>query len=919
MMIDFDGINAAALGVFENLVCDWFPRGVRKGNEWTLGSLQGEPGRSLSINLRTGKWADFTPGAPKGGDPISLAAAAFHGGDRVSAARELGRKLGFETNGTITHAAPPPPPTTHMSDDDWTPADPTQAAEPVAILKRWPHVWRYNAADGSLLGFVVRSDTADGKKILPLNYGTKAGVEGWHHKHLGNPRPLYGLDRLAARPDAPVLVVEGEKAADAAAVMFPEYVIVTWQAGGANVAHTNWAPLEGRELVVWPDADIQGYAAAAAILARFPAAHCINVLNENVGDDAADIMVGDPHDWMSARHTDAYHILDTIAACKHAGVKMEGKLPAAEWIAKNQPPRPQTQEDPPTDDAPHWEPDSGGPGAGDDGGTRHAGTAREPDREGVIPLGHDRGSYFYYSISGKQVHGVTAANHTKNTFASMASIAHFWQRNPMWMNGKQEVKWDEVTDHMMGQCRAVGIFNPDRLRGRGAWLDEGRSVLHVGNEVILDGVKSGLIVKDSYHIYEQAARMDMDLGEPATDAEADAFRKLCVAAPWEDQEHMGKLLAGWCVIAPVCGAMPWRPHLWITSEAGGGKSWTLDNIIKPIVGPVALEVQSKTTEAGIRQTLGCDARPVIFDEAETQNERDRDRVQLVLDLARQASSEEGAAIIKGSPTGKAMQYRIRSCFVFSSINIGMSQSADESRTVVLTLKLDQDKKQRASSFDALRKIHSEVMAPGFSGRLLARTLALLPVIRQNAAIFADAIARSGQSRRTGDTYGVLLAGSWSLRSQSLITPQQADKQVAGVDWVKRAVVKADAEPEWQKALTTLMQHRTRVINGHGRHEDVPINELVRAAAGLAIEGALHRKDAGILLSRMGIRVMEDGGRYVLHIGNHSVVCGEVFAKSPWAASWAPTLMRMPGAKRLPGPVRMAGGLTRAFSIPLNDE
>ena len=144
------------------------------------------------------------------------------------------------------------------------------------------------------------------------------------------------------------------------------------------------------------------------------------------------------------------------------------------------------------------------------------------------------------------------------------------------------------------------------------------------------------------------------------------------------------------------------------------------------------------------------------------------------------------------------------------------------------------------------------MVPGFSGRLLARTLALLPVIRQNAMIFADAIARSGQSRRTGDTYGVLLAGSWSLRSQAVITPQQADKQVAGVDWVKRAVVKADAEPEWQKAPTTLLQHRTRVINGHGRHEDVPINEMIRAAAGWVTDGAFPRKDAGVLLSRMGL-------------------------------------------------------------------
>ena len=266
-MIDFDGINAAALSQFPELVADWWPKGIRKGNEWILGSLQGEPGRSLSINLRSGKWADFSAGL-KGGDPISLAAAAFHGGDRVSAARTLGKRLGFDVNGAAPVHQPAPPPPTHKFEDEWTPMDPTGAIEPAAILSRWDHVYRYNAADGSLIGFVVRCDNP--KKIIPLNYGSKAGVEGWHHKHLAAPCPLYGLDRLAARPNAPVLIVEGEKAADAAAELFPDYIPITWQAGSQNVSNTEWAPLDGRTILVWPDADIQGYIAAADILAKFP-------------------------------------------------------------------------------------------------------------------------------------------------------------------------------------------------------------------------------------------------------------------------------------------------------------------------------------------------------------------------------------------------------------------------------------------------------------------------------------------------------------------------------------------------------------------------------------------------------------------------------------------------------------------------
>ena len=541
------------------------------------------------------------------------------------------------------------------------------------------------------------------------------------------------------------------------------------------------------------------------------------------------------------------------------------------------------------------------------------GFSRAGDKEGIVPLGIDRGCYYYLSMSTGQVEVLTAAQHSRAMLGHLASESRYWERQDIFMT-KGGVNWNAAADHLRSECRRVGIFDPDRLRGRGAWLDGDRSVLHVGDHAIVDGVPMDLLVPGSRYVYEHSTRMDVGLGEPLSDADANMLRALCNAAPWEEPAHMGQLLAGWCVIAPICGAMPWRPHLWITSEAGNGKSWVLDNIVKPIVGPVALHVQSKTTEPGIRQKLGCDARPVIFDEAETQNDRDRDRVQLVLDLARQASSEDGAAIIKGSSSGKAMEYRIRSCFVFSSINVGMSQTADESRTVVLTLALDPDKEKRRAAFAALQAIHAQTMTPGFAGRLLARTLSLLPVIRKNAGIFADAIARSGQSRRTGDTYGVLLAGAWSLRSKLVATAEQADKMVAETQWVKDAVAKVAVSPDWEKALASLTQYRTRV-----RGEDVPVGELIQICAGgdIADDGPSYG-DAKKELDRLGMRVGNvEGVGSCLMIANHSVACDAIFSHTAWANSWSKTLLRVPGAKKNAANIRLAGSQTKVMAFPLS--
>ena len=54
--IDFDGINAAALAGCPGLLQRWFPAGKLFGKEFKVGNLAGDAGKSLSINIMSGKW-----------------------------------------------------------------------------------------------------------------------------------------------------------------------------------------------------------------------------------------------------------------------------------------------------------------------------------------------------------------------------------------------------------------------------------------------------------------------------------------------------------------------------------------------------------------------------------------------------------------------------------------------------------------------------------------------------------------------------------------------------------------------------------------------------------------------------------------------------------------------------------------------
>jgi DNA primase len=136
----------------------------------------------------------------------------------------------------------PAPPTTHPA------------------LGRPNQSWPYEDAAGGVIGYVLRFDGADGKEFRPLTLwrDSVSGRLEWRWESWPPNRPLYGLEELADRPVAPVVVCEGEKATDAARRLLPSFVVVTSPNGNKSAEKADWSPLRGRDVVIWPDADLPG-------------------------------------------------------------------------------------------------------------------------------------------------------------------------------------------------------------------------------------------------------------------------------------------------------------------------------------------------------------------------------------------------------------------------------------------------------------------------------------------------------------------------------------------------------------------------------------------------------------------------------------------------------------------------------------
>jgi uncharacterized protein (DUF927 family) len=125
-------------------------------------------------------------------------------------------------------------------------------------------VWPYHAADGALVGYAARFDfTADDgtpdKDVLPITFCDLGnGKRGWRSKGIPDPRPLYRLPEILQNPAAWVIVAEGEKSAEAAALLFPDMKATTPMHGAKSPHKTDWSVLAGRTVVIATDHDQAG-------------------------------------------------------------------------------------------------------------------------------------------------------------------------------------------------------------------------------------------------------------------------------------------------------------------------------------------------------------------------------------------------------------------------------------------------------------------------------------------------------------------------------------------------------------------------------------------------------------------------------------------------------------------------------------
>jgi len=258
---------------------DTFPAGRIVGNTFFIGSLLGDPGQSMKINID-----QHSPNFMKGQD--------FNGGIGIGGIVKIlmeakGMKLGeikdmFETY--LDNKAP------QIVRDNAPAVNPFK--QQYNSNTPFDAEYVYTNADGEVLVSVRRYNVKDmaGNPVLNTNGKPKKEfrpfIEGSPYSKFPDIRPIYNIPNVIA--SSRVIWVEGEKCADA---LNNQGHTATCTIGGAGAltkkssSQYDFSPLQNKELILWPDNDTAGKKLADLIqdLAIAAGARSVTMLTPPMG------------------------------------------------------------------------------------------------------------------------------------------------------------------------------------------------------------------------------------------------------------------------------------------------------------------------------------------------------------------------------------------------------------------------------------------------------------------------------------------------------------------------------------------------------------------------------------------------------------------------------------------------------------
>jgi energy-coupling factor transporter ATP-binding protein EcfA2 len=514
--------------------------------------------------------------------------------------------------------------------------------------------------------------------------------------------------------------------------------------------------------------------------------------------------------------------------------------------------------------------------------------------EGPIPLGFSKDGGFVLFDQVRQIIITSSAQQllSQQYLVGLASSEFWSERFPS--SGRTSFNGMKAGEAIIEACRKAGPFIPSKVRGRGVWLEKGKVTVNLGQSI--EGPTEHL-----YLCFEPLALADTSKFETK-----DLLETLKLL-PWRNPEDAIFAL-GWLALAPICGALEWRPHLFVYGPPNSGKT-TLHRLVTGLLQPLVISADGQSTEAGIRQVLGPDSLPIAIDEFETDQRQGR--LKAIIRLARSASSAE-TTLLRGTPEGKAMQFSLRTMFFFSAINVAGMSPADETRIIPLELT------RHANDVETGRQLETGIAKfTGLGPQWGARMASLAIQVREAIDIFRVELPNFDSRHRTN--MATLLSGAFVALNARAPSQAEAAKWAAeyamSVERHGRSHDRDDAE----EALNHILQFPVR----DGLEDHYALGHWIGLGHESVTTKQPPRNDIAPwerILRNHDIKVIGQGENQGWLLRNGSAAIDRIYEGTRWeGGAWRRALLQIPGAFSPQSPVYFPSiqNKSRCVGLPLD--
>lgn len=515
------------------------------------------------------------------------------------------------------------------------------------------------------------------------------------------------------------------------------------------------------------------------------------------------------------------------------------------------------------------------------------GKGYEPGKEGPQPLGFTKEGNYAFRDPVRNIILIASANQLLSQQWLMgAAPSKFWRRQFASKNSLFD--YGRAGETLMALCKRKGPFNPAHARGRGIWKEGPRVIINLGSPVPED-------VRYTYLCFEP-----IPLSE-GTSFTTYRLLELLKKFTWRHPND-AMLLLGWLAIAPICGVLQWRPHVYLYGPPRCGKT-TIHTVIARLLHPLGISTDGQSSEADIRQTLGPDSLPILIDEFESDHAQSQ--LKGVIRLARSASSAENP-VLRGSPEGKAMQFSLRTTFFFGGVNpIGMSP-ADESRIVLMELMMHANDKCISEQI-IVEEAYFKDLGPQWCSYMVSHA----GIVQESLDILEKIM--STVDRRHRQNMATLLAGAFIALHGRAPNPDEAANLVAEFQTTVELHAEALERDDAREALDYFFSHPV---------EGYPLGHWAALYHELSSSQGRETRfmDAKRLVQTYDIAFDQDGLSPCFFLRNGSPNIDKIFLHTKWAErAWMRAIKKLPDAFSPKHPVYFGstGSKSRATGLPVS--